>query len=257
MEMLSIYQTSSPSYLLMASIDAAVAFLNKEHRAFVEYERRLDSVREEISKLSHISIPGREFVGKYSVYHVDNSKIILSVCGKARSIYNGKWLYEKLRCEYKLQCEMAMEWYALIMTSVMDTEEGYLRLLSALKKMDIELDNAVNKKEHIEMSKEKEDAWELVDMSWERSSGTEPANLTIAEAFYAEKEVLSLALAEGRISGEYLYLYPPGIPLLAPGERISSKLIDKANVLIKQGFELYGQSEEGALLVCKEMTGDQ
>lgn len=256
-EMLSIYQTSSPSYLLMASIDAAVAFLNKEHRAFVEYERRLDSVREEISKLSHISIPGREFVGKYSVYHVDNSKIILSVCGKARSIYNGKWLYEKLRCEYKLQCEMAMEWYALIMTSVMDTEEGYLRLLSALKKMDIELDNAVNEKEHIEMSEEKEDAWELVDMSWERSSGTEPANLTIAEAFYAEKEVLSLALAEGRISGEYLYLYPPGIPLLAPGERISSKLIDKANVLIKQGFELYGQSEEGALLVCKEMTGDQ
>ena len=77
MEMLSIYQTSSPSYLLMASIDAAVAFLNKEHRAFVEYEKRLDSVREEISKLSHISIPGREFVGKYSLICMWKSALYL------------------------------------------------------------------------------------------------------------------------------------------------------------------------------------
>ena len=242
-EMLSIYQTSSPSYVLMASIDAVVSFLKDGQRFFSIYENKLKAVRDKITELSHISILGRELVGKYGVYDVDNSKIILSVCGKGNLCLNGKWLYDKLRCDYKLQCEMAMEQYILLMTSVMDTEEGYSRLFCALKEIDSWIEDHNDQKENFSIEKNE---------NWEEIRETEVAALTITDAFYAEKECLLFSKAEGRISGEYLYLYPPGTPLLAPGERISGELIEKAERLKRQGFELCGLREGGAFLVCKK-----
>ena len=76
------------------------------------------------------------------------------------------------------------------------------------------------------------------------------AAMTIAEAFYAEKERVPWSLAEGRISGEYLYLYPPGIPLLAPGERITVELLKRAKHLKELGFELQGAGREDGIQVC-------
>ncbi len=257
-EMLSIYQTSSPSYVLMASMDAAVCFLKEGQKCFHEYQNRLDSVRGGISMLSNISIPGRELVGKYSVYDVDNSKILLSICGKVHSLFHGKWLYEKLRCDYKLQCEMAMEKYALILTSVMDTEEGFSRLLSALKEIDLLLENAQGGEKDVERLARKRvcDSFLEYNECWEERMETKTAVFTIADAFYAEKEYLPFSAAEERISSEYLYLYPPGIPLLAPGERIDRALIEKVDALERQGFELYGRRVEGTFPVCKE-TGQK
>ena len=233
-ELLAVYQTSSPSYVLMTSIDYALSFLERGQAAMTSYEKKLLQVREEINRLTHIRIPGRELVGKNAVYDVDNSKLILSVCGKN---LNGRQLYELLRTRYGLQCEMAMESYALAMTSVMDTEEGYERLLHALKEIDCG---------------EAEDVHELSHMP-----DTGEAVLTIADAFYAEKEACPRKHAAGRISGEYLYLYPPGAPFLVPGERISGELMERMEELEKAGFEIQGLSDETKtdILVVKGCQG--
>lgn len=231
-EFLAVYQTSSPSYVLMASIDGALSFLENEQASVEAYSKKLGWVREEIGRLAHIRIPGRELVGKAAVYDVDNSKLILSVCGKN---LNGKQLYELLRMKYGLQCEMSMEGYALAMTSVMDKDEGYERLLQALKEIDGEL-SGVQKNRSCGMP----DAGKAV--------------LTIAEAFYAEKEPCPRKRAAGRISGEYLYLYPPGAPFLVPGERISGILMERMEELERAGFEIQGLSDETKtdILVVKE-----
>lgn len=245
-EFLSIYQTSSPSYVLMASIDYAVSFLENGQEAMKAYEKRLLSVRERLAQLTCISVPGRELVGKYAVYDVDNSKIILAAGGKhGDRILNGKRLYEILRLDYGLQCEMAMEGYALAMTSVMDTEEGYERLIRALSEIsDLygRLDDA---------GRTGTPAAQSV-----RSDGgiyqenRKEAVLTIAEAGCAAKESVPFWQAAGRISGEYLYLYPPGTPLLVPGERITAELLHRADNLKRIGFELQGLQRETEIQVC-------
>lgn len=233
---LAVYQTSSPSYVLMSSIDYAVSFLEQRTEEMKAYAQRLEHFRQELSGLSHIRLPGRELVGKYGVYDVDNSKLILHVCGKA---YSGRDLYEELRLNYALQCEMSMESYALAMTSVMDAEEGYERLKRALYE---------------------------IDAGWERQSGAEKLPLrletggetavipesvcTITQAEYARKRAMKFDCSAGQVSGEYLYLYPPGIPLLVPGERITEQIVKKAEYLQELGFELQGLRKEKEIQVC-------
>lgn len=245
-QFLAIYQTSSPSYVLMASIDYAVSFLHEEKEKIDVYGAKLSEVREAIGRLAHIALPGRELVGKSAVYDVDNSKLILKPCGKKRdgSRMTGKDLYEKLRVTYGLQCEMAMESYALAMTSVMDSREGYDRLLWALCQIEEELGQSTEEIRNIQL--------ETGNPAENIRRGT--AVLTIAEAFYAEKESCLWEKAAGQISGEYLYLYPPGVPFLVPGERITAELTERIMQMEKLGFEIQGLSDEtkATIMIVKE-----
>lgn len=269
-EFLAIYQTSSPSYVLMASIDDALSFLEHEQAAMLAYGAKLSEVREKINSLVNIHAPGKELVGKAAVYDVDNSKLILAVCGKTPDskrengkIRNAKALYELLRTKYHLQCEMTMECYVLAMTSVKDTDEGYERLLRALREADADI--AYKYANEQEMSESQAaDRQEQGAVQNKQSTAQQEnyadmpkpgeAVLTITEAFYAEKESCVRTGAAGRISGEYLYLYPPGIPYLVPGERISGELLEHMEELEKEGFEIQGLSDESKtdILVVKE-----
>lgn len=239
--LLAVYQTSSPSYVLMASIDYAAAYLEQHKNDMKDYGERLKRLRRELSGLVHITLPGQELVGSYGVYAVDNSKLVLNVCGKQYSgrAFGGRDLYETLRLEYGLQCEMSMESYALAMTSVMDTEEGYQRLERALYEIDKGLSG--------------EAAEDSVEAVWDGSLSTEnapKAAYTITQSEYAPKHAVAFGQAAGEISGEYLYLYPPGVPLLVPGERVTEEVIRRAVHLEKLGFELQGMQDKEKLQVC-------
>ena len=254
---LAVYQTSSPSYVLMASIDYAAAYLEEHRQEMKAYGEYLEELRRELSGLKHISLPGQELVGKYAVYAVDNSKLILSVCGKSDmcgkhceggkdrsaeavisepvSRCSGKVLYDILRLKYGVQCEMCMEGYALAMTSVMDTREGYERLKKALYEIDESWDG------------------EASEEITARAAGMPPvpeAVYSITQAEYAAKRVVEFGQAAGNISGEYLCLYPPGVPILVPGERITEEIIRKAEQLKSLGFELQGLRRGNEIQVC-------
>ena len=136
----------------------------------------------------------------------------------------GKELYEELLHTYKIQMEMVSKDYVLGMTSIADRQEGFDRLLTALREIDGRL-----KKEIITDS----------IMEFEPPE----AVMSCEEALNAPLKEVLLSNSEGFISGEYVYLYPPGIPLLVPGERIKKELLKQIISCRKQGLSLQGLTD--------------
>jgi arginine/lysine/ornithine decarboxylase len=186
----------------------------------------------------------------------------------------GKALYDRLLMEYQLQMEMVSRDYVLAMTSVMDTQEGFDRLAAALEAMDKELDErnglagslaTVGKADERNGSAElRADVGQQDENNCRQMGGAEPelrvgaADLIylpqqqmcrISEAESAEEEAVPLSEAADRTSAVYVYLYPPGIPILAPGERITEKTIADLFSCRKMGLEVIGL-EDGEKIHC-------
>lgn len=225
---MAIFQSSSPSYLLMGSMDACIQRLAASGRdLFDRYVERLEGVRQSLSGLSFVRLAGDELIDKKTVWDMDRSKLILDVNSSGM---NGHQLYKWLWKERRLQMEMAAETYVLGMTSVADTEEGYLRLCHAL---------------------------EDLERTWEKEgrtpSGEDPSSgpgsfdllypekvLSIGRAMEQTTVSVPLDQSAGCIAGGFLSLYPPGIPLAVPGERISTALIDMIRRCIHMGLNVHG-----------------
>lgn len=225
---LSIYQSSSPSYLLMASIDACVDFIEREGRQ--SYERLL-ALRERIDKkaagFSYIRILSAE--GRR-----DPGKLVISV---KNSGMTGQALYRLLLRKYHLQMEMAAPSYVLGILTGMDTDEGVERLIYALEEIDGEI---VKMAAGIKEAEETDDIYHIIPAF---------SGLSIYEAAEREKEWIYPEESAGRISGGFLYLYPPGIPFLVPGEMIGEKQITLMKRCRERKECLIGISEEEKICV--------
>lgn len=224
---LSIYQSSSPSYVLLSSIDSCISSLRTEGiKMFDEYVRTLLTYRNKIDSLKNIRLlKGPE--GSY-----DCSKIVLSVKG---TDYTGARLYGELLENYHIQTEMVSSDYLIVMTSCMDTEEGFLRLYEALNKIDMKIKPVSKEQFHIKSVKAL-------------------PSLLIGEALERECTGISLDKALGKICGEYIYLYPPGIPIMVPGEVITCEVIEICREYERAGLQIEGL-ESGSLeniLIVKE-----
>ena len=228
---LHIFQTSSPSYVLMASMDECLRMVAEQGDVLFEtYVKNLESKRVELKKLKHIRLMETE--------EFDRSKLVLSVkdtiLKKENRVFTGKMLYERLLLEYHLQMEMAAGSYVIAMTSIGDTKEGMDRLISALFEIDEELEKNSEEEKRYYLPRQ-----EQVLTSFE------------VEGMRRMENVKSLSWKEsaGFISMEYAYLYPPGIPLIVPGERITKEtaamLVDYQN----KGFSVEGISVENYIEV--------
>lgn len=228
---LHIFQTSSPSYVLMASMDECLRTVEEQGDVLFEtYVKNLESKRGELKKLKHIRLLETE--------EFDRSKLVLSVkdtiLKKENRVFTGKMLYERLLLEYHLQMEMAAGSYVIAMTSIGDTKEGMDRLLSALFEIDEELEKNSEEEKRYYLPRQ-----EQVLTSFE------------VEGMRRMENVKSLSWKEsaGFISMEYAYLYPPGIPLIVPGERITKEtaamLVDYQN----KGFSVEGMYVENYIEV--------
>lgn len=219
---LGIYQTSSPSYVLMAGIDACVRLL-LEHGSelFDAFATRLEGLRAQLSGLQVLElIRGTE--PELQAYDYDRSKILIAT---HRSSLSGPELSGMLRSRYQLEMEMDSEHYVTAITTIADTEEGLERLARALTETDTELELRQ------EQTAQPFAAWE------------NEAVLRIQEAVETEKRSIPLVRSKGSISAEFVYLYPPGIPLLVPGERISGELLEKLLQYRTDGFALEGMAD--------------
>lgn len=220
-EYLGIYQTSSPSYVLMAGIDRCVQVMTAHGRELMdEFAERLRRFREKTKKLRCVCVM------KFPEQITDPSKIIIAIPGKS-----GLWLAERLRKEFHLEVEMETAEYVLALTSVADTDEGFERLWRALQRMDAEC------------VKESEDSYECaVKEPMKNRIVSEKLNqvLSIAEAKEAKGMSVALTDSAGYVSKEYVYLYPPGIPLVVPGEEIHAELLEKFLEYRGQGMSLQG-----------------
>ncbi len=237
-----MYQTSSPSYILMGSVDACMHLLKDEGVAlFASYTKALEALRRSIKKLKYIQMPEIDDLNASGTFDYDRSKLVLSVRG---TDLTGPMLHEKLLHTYGIQMEMVSADYVLAMTSVGDSTGGYERLIKALTEIDSEMAKfdvkSEKKKAFTSDEKEMEIAikWSETALKWPETV----ARYSIYDASWMVKETTLLKEAAGRVSGGYIYLYPPGIPLVTPGEVITDEALGKINYWIRLGMEVTGVS---------------
>ena len=141
-EMLSILQTSSPSYVLMASVDYCLHLLKTDSNTlFIEYERNLQMFDDNINDLKSLSVlchgQDRSHFGLYpGFFDFDPGKIVINIKSTTLS---GEKLADILRNDYKIEIERIYNSYVIAMTSVCDTYEGFSRLADALCDIDSRL----------------------------------------------------------------------------------------------------------------------
>ncbi len=215
---LRIYQSSSPSYVLMSSIDLCVKEMleNKEEyiEKLLEYRNR---IQDGTAKCRYIQVPGKDVIA-------DAAKVLISV---KNATMTGQELYDILREEYKLQLEMAGETYVLAIITGWDKDEGIDRLIAAICDIDTRIADKTSKTQD-----NSSDEHCMMELPQKR--------LSLSEAWDAEKEKVSIYDAGGKIAGEFINLYPPGIPIIVPGEVISEGVIAKIDSFLKDGLNVQG-----------------
>ncbi len=230
---LQIYQSSSPSYVLMSSMDQCIRLMQeKKDEAFAAMNDMLERFYQSTANLRVLRVA-----------HADDPSKILIFPGW--SGLTGGQISEILRRDYALELEMAMPGYALAFTSVGDDEEGLCRLSKALQTID---EDCFIRKHFGRTSCRQTDA--RIQIMADGIPETESGNvLPLHLAWDAEKETLPLSQAENRVAGEFVYLYPPGIPILTPGEQIHAVCLEKMRQAKEKGFILKGMADPAGDLI--------
>ena len=200
---LSVFETSSPSYILMASMDICFDFLLDCEQEFERYCSRLASFGEKMSKLKNLRVlcHGTDNAA-HGFFAFDKGKIVILT---GHTDINGIQLMERLRSDYGIELEMAYPTYAVAMTSVCDSDEGFARLCKALLDIDSKLSY-------------RETKLSLPDIP--------------------KPEMAHSSTDTNIISRSYIYAYPPGIPIVIPGEIIDTNVQSYITALKKAGVEV-------------------
>lgn len=225
-EALSIYETSSPSYVLLSSVDRCLRLIAKKKKTlFQTYEMRLSRFYKKTKSLQKLSV----------VRYDDAGKIVVST--KNANI-TATSLAAVLRKQYHIEVEMVGNEYLLAMTSICDKEKHINAFARALLKIDRKLSCPPKTK-----NQTADTTPPLPEMVAPPHTAMQKANLCV-----------SLEDAIGQESAEYIWAYPPGIPLIVPGERVSPALIKEIRSLRQQGISLKSTNGqvENSIYITKE-----
>ncbi|MFA5537273.1 MAG: decarboxylase, partial [Bacillota bacterium] len=216
---LALVQTTSPSYLLMASLDGARHQLVMEgNRVLAKVQEITAKIRKEIRGLKGFRPWYAELYNDSVVTGLDFTKIILD--GLASDL-SGYELAEGLRKEAGIQVEMATTTHVLAMFGLGNDCSQQERLIEGLKKITVSRGQVRFKARG---GPARVDYTNLPALA-----------VTPRESFFANKTTVPLKEAGGKICGELVTPYPPGIPLLCPGERISAELVEQLEQLKSAG----------------------
>lgn len=218
---LSIYQTSSPSYVLMASIDECIGWVAGHPEAFRDFLGELQSVRAGLREMKHLKL--------LEVPGMDPSKILISV---QRTGIHGRELAGILRESYGIEVEMACGTYVCAIAAAADTRESLARFQKALLAVD----------ETLTEQKSRDTFTDEVIRA--------KTACTLLQAEEAGRKRIRLTEAQGRISGDFITLYPPGIPIAAPGEVLTEAVIQKILWYLEHDLEVDGV-HKGRITVVK------
>ncbi len=228
---LHIYQTSSPSYVLMAGMEEAVRIATDGGEKFSEFVQNWKKLLKRLQNCKNMHILPGDYDACAQKQH-DIGKLVLGVKRKGLS---GQQLYDILLRKYHLQMEMACESYVLAMFTLADTGEGYERLAEAIEMLDEELSRlevAEGKATELHILVQQEPFWSAWD---------------------AEKEKVSLDAAVGCIAGEFINLYPPGTPFAVPGEVLSEQAIQILKQYLAAGLDVQGIDGEQKVSVLRRV----
>ncbi len=218
-QIVNLTQTTSASYLLMSSLDISrrnLALHGAE--VFAKVVRLARYAREEINGLGDYYAFSRELVNGDSVFDFDETKLSVNTLDVGLA---GIEVYDLLRDKYDIQVEFGDIGNLLAYLSVGDKAKHIERLISALS--DI---RRLYKRERKGM--------------WESEYISPEVVYSPQAAFYARKESVPLEACAGGVSGEFVMSYPPGIPILAPGERVTKELTQYIRYAKEKGCTLTG-----------------
>ncbi|MCI9346959.1 MAG: hypothetical protein HFI56_12040 [Lachnospiraceae bacterium] len=234
---LSMLQSSSPSYVLMASMDACMRFLEEQgQERFAAMRGHYESFCERTTALEHIRIGKMTKVSqkRHELKGWDLGKMVISVKGTNMT---GKELCDILRETYHLEMEMTAETYVLAIMTLMDEAAGWQRLADALCEIDDRIEESTDE---ANSAPGKRTAY---------LSRPLKSCMTLARAFHSEWETIAMQKAVGRIAAGFINLYPPGSPIVAPGELLDEAVLKRIEECRRAGLHIQGVSEKGEIVV--------
>ncbi|MDE5984894.1 MAG: aminotransferase class I/II-fold pyridoxal phosphate-dependent enzyme [Eubacterium sp.] len=199
---MDIFETSSPSYILLNSVDRCIDFLKNSECAFKNYKNLLDDFYRKASALDNITIHQND----------DITRIIISAKG-----YSGTELSEHLR-KYGIESEGATLNFVILISTVADTRTGFDLLHKALINLEVRKDS----------------------ISFIKKLAIPQKKCKLSEIAKTKETQLSESI--GKICGEYVFAYPPDIPIIVPGELITQAVIDNITLCIKNNINIISDS---------------
>ena len=224
-QIINLTQTTSASYLLLSSLDISRRNLALRGReSFEKVADMAEYARAEINSIGGYYAYGKDLVNGGSIFDFDVTK--LSVYTRDIGL-TGIEVYDLLRDEYDIQIEIGDIGNILAYISIGDRIQDIERLVGALEDIKRLYSKPVSLLHNAEYI-------------------TPIVAATPQKAFYAEKELVPIRETAGRICGEFVMCYPPGIPILAPGEMITREIIDYTLFAKEKGCSMQGP-EDGSL----------
>ncbi|MGN0329120.1 MAG: aminotransferase class I/II-fold pyridoxal phosphate-dependent enzyme [Lachnospira sp.] len=221
-QIINLTQTTSGSYLLLSSLDISrrnLALRGKE--SFTRVMEMAEYARKEINEIGGYYAYGKELINKTSVFDYDVTKLSIHTLGLGLA---GIEVYDLLRDEYDIQIEFGDVSNILAYISIGDRIQDIERLVGALA--DIA---RIYKKDKTGML-----SGEFINPMVVKSP---------QDAFYAKKKSVPIKDTKGMISGEFVMCYPPGIPILAPGEMITEEIIEYIIYVKEKGCSMQGTED--------------
>lgn len=227
--MLNLIQTTSPSYLIMSSIDISRKKLENIGINYIfELISNIQKLRKKLSGLNNFKLLGKELIGKYSIYDIDISRLTFAITNFKTDSYSiSKILFKK----YKFQLELVSEKHFIAVTTIADSKTNLDEFATAL----IEIDNEISSSKLSKNTNINNSSMLEAVMNNKPTALLKPR----VAAMYKHTHV-SLSSALNRVSGSFVFIYPPGIPILSPGESISQGVIDLIKKYISDKRNIIG-----------------
>ena len=223
---LKLVQSTSPSYLLMTSLDLArreLALHGKEQLDTLQRTAAL--VRDEIRTIPGLHCPGTELTGQYGIFALDESRLTIDV---TRLSLSGQAFSDQLFSRFGVDLELAEDRVALAILTAANTGEDIRRLLDALKAVA---------SGHLSTA-------DIVDApTFSTMPSLPPMICPPRQAWFARKETVAWDHAVGCVSAEAVIPYPPGIPVLYPGEKITEEIWHMIRHLRAQDCHIHGPQD--------------
>lgn len=226
---LCVFQTSSPSYVLMSSVDFCVGLLKDRGKdLFADYAVTLSGFYKKVEGLKNLKATDLSGGKNPAFFGFDRGKLVV---GTRRAGLSGAELADILRERFDIEVEMACACYIVAMTSICDTGETLTRFADAL----LALDGALSPAAPVPIPV---------------MTVVPEVRLSAYESVFRRGESVGIPEAEGRTALEYLWAYPPGIPLVVPGEAVTGAVLRAVRAMEKAGVEVVSSSGSGKTIRC-------
>ncbi|NLT94256.1 MAG: aminotransferase class I/II-fold pyridoxal phosphate-dependent enzyme [Clostridia bacterium] len=220
---LNLTQTTSPSYILLASLDIARREMALKGRERLQRTIALTKkAKEQLSKINGIYCLDEDILDGNGKFALDSAKLVINVRNLG---FSGYEIERILRKKYHIQIELSDLYNIIVLLTIGDDEITVNAFLKAFK----EIVSSRPAKKIVKYT------INLPDIPEQQ--------ILPRQAFYAETVLLPIEEAEGEISAEMIMAYPPGIPLICPGEKITKEVIQYVKLLHKEDAQLQGTQD--------------